>query len=60
MRIYTENNSKSVYWTENVGHVKMGNNSGRTVINNRLTSVSCAVENSIFHTLQTIRFPRWC
>ena len=52
MRIYTENNSKSVYCTENVGHVKMGNNSGKTVIHkNRLTSISCAVENSIFHTL---------
>lgn len=60
MRIYMENNSKSIYWTENVGHVKVGNTSGKIVINkNRLIFVSYAVENSIFHTRLTIRLPRW-
>lgn len=47
-----ENNSKSIYWTENIGHVKVDNNSGKMVINkNRLMSVSCVADNSIFHTL---------
>lgn len=52
MRTYMENNSKSIYWTENAGHVKVGTTSGKIVINqNRLTFVSHAAENSIFHTL---------
>ena len=52
MSKYMENNSKSIYQTENFGNVRVVNSSGKVVINNnRLMSVSCAVENSFFHTL---------
>lgn len=52
MSKYMENSSKSIYQTENFGNVRVVNSSGNVVIsNNRLMSVSCAVENSFFHTL---------